>query len=207
MKRLALLLALLPSLARAGDTADEHMLEGARYFQAQQFTEALVEFRVAERSGDAGASWYIASTLVKLHRPEEALEAFERAETAAARDRDALFDYYHALACYDARLYFCADHLLSALGEQPGPRIAAQARQIRAELAHLVSTPPSTSAIDWYHTRAQAALSAGRGALARSYYDEASSLAALRSDGYRRKEALAGLARARARIAQVGVAP
>jgi len=207
MKRLALLLALLSSVARAGETADEHMLEGARYFQAQQFTEALVEFRVAERSGDAGSSWYVASTLVKLHRPEEALDAFERAETAAAGDRDALFDYYHALACYDARLYFCADRLLSALGEQPGPRIAAQARQIRADLAHLISIPPSTGAIDWYHARAQATLSAGRIWLARSYYNEAASRAALRSDGYRRKEALAGLARARASVAQAGVAP
>jgi tetratricopeptide (TPR) repeat protein len=207
MRRLALFLALLPSAARAGESGDEHMLEGARYFQAQQFTEALVEFRVAEHTGDAGASWYVASTLVKLHRPEDALDAFERAETAAARDRDALFDYYHALACYDARLYFCADHLLSALGEQTGPRIAAQARQIRAELAHLISTPPSTGAIDWYHARAQAALGAGRAALARSYYGEASSLAALRSDGYRRKEALAGLARARARVVQAGAAP
>jgi tetratricopeptide (TPR) repeat protein len=180
------------------------MLEGARYFQAGQYTEALVEFRVAGRLGDAGAGWYVAAALTKLKKPEEAIEEFSRAESTAPFDRDGLFDYYHALACYDARLYFCADRLLASLGEQPGPRIAAQARKIRADLASIVSTPPTPAAIDWYHGRAQAALKGGRAVLAGGYYHEAASLAALRSDSYRRDEALAGLARARTNVAQAG---
>ncbi len=139
----------------------------------------------------------MAATLVKLKRPEEALVEFARAESVAPQERDGLFDYYRALACYDARLYLCADRLLASIGSDPGPRIAAQARQIRAELRPIVSAAPSTAAIDWYHAQAQAALKAERQALAAAYYEEAAALAALRSDAHRRAEALAGLARAR----------
>src|SRR6266700_3197667 len=160
MRRAALLVLLVAPAARAEPTAaDDHMLAGAQYFQSGRFTEALVEFHVAERAGaDGGATWYVAATLVKLKRPEDAISEFARAESEAPGDRDALFDYYHALACYDARLYFCADRLLALIGEQAGPRIAGHARKIRADLAPVVSGTPSTAVIDWYHARAQTAL-------------------------------------------------
>jgi hypothetical protein len=197
MKRAALLVLLLAAPARAQSGADEHMLAGARHFQGSRYPEALVEFRVAEKMSDKGAIWYVAATLMKMKRPEDALVEFVRAESAAPDERDGLLDYYHALACYDARLYFCADRLLATLGEQPGPRIAAQARKIRADLAPVLSTPPPIAAVDWYHARAHEEIKAGRVALGCAYYDEAASLAALRPDGHRRAEALAALAQAR----------
>jgi tetratricopeptide (TPR) repeat protein len=205
MKRAALLLLLASPAVRADSGADDHMLAGAQYFQAGRFTEALVEFRVAERAGtEGGAIWYVAATLVKLKQPEDALSEFARAEAGAPADRDALFDYYHALGCYDARLYFCSDRLLALIGERAGPRIAGQARRIRADLAPVLSAIPSTAAIDWYHARARAASDAGRAALASAYYEEAFSLAALRADGYRRQEALAGMGRLRSPTASPG---
>ena len=197
MKRAALLVLLVATRAQAQSGADAHMLAGARHFQASRYPEALVEFRVAEKLSDAGAIWYVAATLMKMKRPEDALVEFARAESAAPDERDGLLDYYHALACYDARLYFCADRLLAALGEQPGPRIAAQARKIRADLAPILSGPPAIATVDWYHARAQEAIKAGRSALGGAYYDEAASLAALRPDAHRRAEALAGLAQTR----------
>lgn len=199
MKRAPLLILLLASSAHAGVGADEHMLAGAQAFRAGHFAEALVEFRVAERMGsDGGTIWYVAATLVKLDRPDDALTEFARAQAYASGERDTLFDYYHALACYDARLYFCADRLLSPLGQQPGTGIPAQARKIRADLAPIISGAPrpTPATIDWYHVRAAAALAAGRAALAEAYYDEAARLAALRPDGYRRAEALTGSTRA-----------
>jgi hypothetical protein len=197
MKRAALLILLVAAPVHAQSAADGHMLAGARHFQAGHYPEALVEFRVAAKMSDAGAIWYVAATLMKMKQPEDALGEFARAESVAPDERDGLLDYYHALACYDARLFFCADRLLAALGEQPGPRIAAQARKIRADLAPILSTPPPIAAVDWYHARAQDAIKAGRIALGCAYYDEAASLAALRPDGHRRAEALAALARAR----------
>jgi tetratricopeptide (TPR) repeat protein len=196
---LLLLLILDVSPVSAGSSADEHMLAGAQFFQAGSFNEALVEFRVAERTGDdGGAIWYIAATLVKLKRPEDALAEFARAEAKAAAERDALFDYYHALACYDARLFLCADRLLAVIGEGAGPRIGGQARRIRAELAPIGARAPSIATIDWYHARGRVARTASRLALAVAYYDEAGRLASLRPDGYRRREALSQLEALRA---------
>lgn len=181
------------------DPAAQHMLAGAQAFRDEDYPQALVEFRAAEKSGggDPGAAWYVAATLVKLKRGEDALLEFARAQTVAPRERDGLFDYYHALACYDARLYLCADHLLAALGAAPGPKIAAQALQIRGDLRPLLAAPPSAAAIDWYHAQAQQALHAKRPTLAEAYFQEAAALAQLRTDGYRRADALAGAARAR----------
>src|SRR5260221_10452691 len=156
MRRALLVLCLAATIVRADDGHDAHLFAGAQFFQAGRFTEALVEFRVAERlANDGGPTWYVASTLVKLRRPEEALVAFARAEAKDPADRDGLFDYYQALACYDARLYHCADRLLTAVGDGAGPRIAGQARKIRGDLAPLLSAiaPPAT--IDWYHSRGQ----------------------------------------------------
>ena len=89
----------------------------------------------------------------------------------------------------------CADRLLAGIGSQAGPRIAAQARKIRDDLAPVVSATPSTGTIDWYNTRGGGAEVAGHVALAIGYYDEAIRLSALRPDGYRRTEASAALRR------------
>jgi tetratricopeptide (TPR) repeat protein len=203
MKRAVFFFLLATAVAHADAGADAHMRAGAQHFQAGRFSEALVEFRVAERlAEDAGPRWYVAATLVKLKRPEEALTAFARAEASAPADRDALFDYYHALACYDARLYRCVDRLLAAVGDGAGPRIAAQARKIRADLVPVLSQAAPASAIDWYHARGQAARKAGEDALAAAYFEEAVELAGTDAHAYRRAEALDALARARAALAQ-----
>src|SRR5262245_1629209 len=103
MRAAALAVLLVAATARAQSRADEHMLAGAQHFQAGRFTEALVEFRVAKRAGDPGAAWYVAAALVKVARFDEALEEFARAQASAPAERDALMDYYHALACYESR--------------------------------------------------------------------------------------------------------
>jgi len=199
MKRAAAMLFLVSASVRADSGHDAHLFAGAQHFQAGRFTEALVEFRVAERIATDGApTWYVAATLVKLKRPDEALSAFARAEATDPSDRDGLFDYYHALACYDARLYHCADRLLAIVGDGAGPRIAGQARKIRGDLAALVTSMAPPATIDWYHARGQAALRAGDGALAAAYFEEAIAWAAARSDAYRLEEATEGRARAKA---------
>jgi tetratricopeptide (TPR) repeat protein len=195
MKTTALALSLLAASVRAPPqpSADDHMLAGARYFQTDRFNEALVEFRVAERLGEGGALWYAAATQVKLRLAENALEDFARAESIAPGDRDALLDYYHALACYDARLYSCADRLLGAVHDRAGPRVAEQVLKIRRDLRAVLLTPPPTATLDWYHERGRVALAARRFELASAFYEEARSLAALRSDRYRSAEAVTDL--------------
>jgi tetratricopeptide (TPR) repeat protein len=193
VKRLALYLLLLslPLSARA-DVEDgiSHLLAGARLFREGRFAAALVEFRVAERSGAGGeATWYVAASLVKLGRAEEALETFERAQATAPDARDGLLSYYQALACHEARLYLCADALLTEVGQSGGPHIAAQAARAREGIARLLTSEPSRTAIDWYLARAAEAQAAGREALARRYRAEAAGLAARRGDRYREAEA------------------
>jgi tetratricopeptide (TPR) repeat protein len=197
--RAVIFLALAATIVRADNGYDAHLFAGAQHFQAGRYTEALVEFRVAERlAQDSGPTWYVAATLEKLKRPEEALVAFARAEAKDPADRDGLFDYYHALACYDARLYRCADRLLATIGEGAGPKIGAQARKIRADLVLLLSTIAPPGAIDWYHAHAQDSLRAGQAVLAVAYFEEAAAWASARPDAYRLGEARDGLARAHA---------
>ncbi|HEX8825832.1 MAG TPA: hypothetical protein VF794_38330 [Archangium sp.] len=194
MKRLALCLALLGLTAATPPDSTPHLLQGARHFREGRFANALVEFKVAHRLGSGGeADWYIAASLVKLGRSEEALEAFAAAQKSAPDARDALLDYYHALACYDAKLYLCADTLLDAVGEASGPRIGEQVRKLRGDLAALFRTAPTPSSIDWYHARATQARSAGRPVLAARLLEEAVRLAGRREDRYRLAEARASL--------------
>jgi hypothetical protein len=192
-----LICAFAASGALAG--GDEHLLAGARLFREGRFQEAYVELSVAQRLGEGGeAAWYVAAALVKLKRPEEALEAFDAASVSAPDARDALLDYYRALACYDARLFLCADRLLASVEKGAGPKVSSQARKLRAEIAAAVSgREPPVGAIDWYHARGTAALSASQAALAVAFFTEAADLARLRADHYRLAEAGAGLDAAR----------
>lgn len=180
--------------ARADPGVDEHVLAGARLFRAERYGEALVEFRVAQHLGDADAAGYAAASLVKLGRAEEAIEAFAALEAAGA-PADPLLDYYRALACHQLGLYLCADRLLASVGDRSGPRIGAQARKLRADIAPLLAAEPSGASVDWDHQRGARAAAAGRLALAAAFYREAAALAERRGDGRRRTEALAALER------------
>jgi tetratricopeptide (TPR) repeat protein len=163
----------------ASSGADDHLLAGARSFRAGEFSRALVEFRVAEKLGGPGeASWYAAAALVKLGRPEDALEAFAQAERNASTARDALLDYYRARACYDARLYGCAARLFAAVGDQSGPRIGELARKARESIEKMFAGPVTQGAVAWYREKAAIAHSAKREALAALYTEEGDALAA-----------------------------
>lgn len=186
MKRLLLPLALFAAGALAGTGADEHLLAGARDFRAGRFAEALVQFRVADKLGKGNESaWYSAACLVRLKRPEDAVEAFIEAERRDPRGRDELFDYYHAVACNDARLYLCADKLLARVDDRAGPRIRDEAKKLRAGLSTLLRAEPARGAIDWYYQRAAQASQRGRPSLAAAYREEAEALSARRKDRYR----------------------
>ncbi len=180
--------------------ADEHVLAGARLFRESRYAEALVEFQVADRLGFAQARGYAAASLLKLGRALDALELFEeRAEAGAPSD--ALLDYYHALACYDARLYLGADALLARIPARTGPGIGGQVARIRAEIAAALRAEPSQDAVDWYLARAEEHARAGRTALARAFYREARALGERRRDRHAVATAdahLAELGRARA---------
>jgi hypothetical protein len=181
-------------LAAGTGPADAHVLEGARLFRENRFAEALVEFRVAERLGAAEARAYAGAALVKLDRPEDALELFE-GPGAPAPGAHPLLDYYHALACYGARLYRCADQLLATVGERTGPRIAEQARQIRRDIASALPAEPPADSVDWYLARAAERAAGGRTVLARAFAAEARALGAGRPDRHGVAQAEAVLAK------------
>jgi len=174
--------------ASAGPSADEHLLAGAAAFRDGRFEAALVEFRVAEKLGAPDGGAYAAAALVKLGRAEDALETFASSPPGA----DDLLDWYRALACYDARLYLCADRLLSGLG-RAGPKATAEAGKLHAEIARVLATEPTAAAIDWYLSRCEAHRAEGRTALAAAYCREAAELGARRPDRH-------GVARASAEL-------
>ncbi len=185
--------ALLVGLSAAGaQTADEHLLEGARAFREGRYEPALVEFRVAENLGSPDARAYAAATLVKLDRPDDALEAFGREDVTG---RDSLLEFYRALACYEARLYLSADRLLASLGDRVGPQIAEQARKLRVQIAVALANEPTRTDIDWYLDRCAALAGSRHPVAAAAYCREAAGFAERRKDGYRRSDALASLKR------------
>jgi hypothetical protein len=157
------------------------VLAGARLFRDGRYAEALVEFRVAERLGSRTAAGYAAAALVKLDRPEQAVEAFESAG-APPPGRDPLLDHYHALACWEAKLYLRADRLLARAGARAGPRIAEQATRMRADIAALFAAEPARDAVEWYIVRCDDLRRADRRVLARAYCEEAAALAERRAD-------------------------
>lgn len=168
-----------------GNGAGDHLLQGARAFRESRFQEALVEFQVARKLGAPDAAGYSGATLVNLGRPEEALEAF----AAAPKGGDALLDYYRAVACYDAKLYHCADRLLAEVGGRTGPQIAGQAARLREAIRVVLAAEPPRTAIDWYLVRGTELQRAGRSALAVAHCQEAADLADRRQDRYRKTEA------------------
>ena len=180
--------------ARATEAALAHLVAGGAAFRESDFARALVEFRVAEKLGGAGeATWYVAATLAKLGRVDEALERFDQAERTAPAARDVVLDFYRASAAYEARLYLTADRLLAEIGERAGPRIGGEAHTLRARIAELFAAAPQEAVIDWYHAQAQLELKSGRFVLARAYWSEAAQLSEKRPAPYRANEAAAGL--------------
>ena len=176
-------------LGAVAGSAEEHLLAGANAFREEKFDVALVEFRVAASLGVPDALTYAATTLVKLNRPEEAVEAYG---PSAAPGHDALLDYYRGLACFDAHLYQCADALMASVGSRAGPRVAALAAEVRAKVAALLATEPTRASIDWYLARCSAERKGKRGVLGAAYCREAQGLSKRRTDRYKLSEAEAG---------------
>ena len=190
----AALLLLGLVLSAGPDPADGHLIAGASAFREGRFDEALVEFRVAQKLGAAEAGDYAAATLVKLGRPEDAVDLFGR---TAAKPGDSLLSYYRAIACYDAKLYLCADRLLADVGAQAGPGMSRQAATTRAAIDAVLRDEPSRETIDWYLGRCSGPDVPVRPRLAAAYCAEAVGLSSRRSDAYGASTARAGLARAR----------
>ncbi len=184
-------LSLLALAVSAGPGAGEHLLAGARAFREGRFDAALVELRVAERLGAPEAGAYAGAALVKLGRAEEAVEAF----ASSPPGDDDLLDWYRAVACYDAKLYTCADQALAKL-DRAGPKVAAEVARLRGEIARVLAPEPSSASIDWYLSRCDARHVEGRGPLAAAYCREAAALGARRPDRH-------GVARASAALAHL----
>jgi len=180
----------------AGDPgADRHLLAGADLFREGRFAEALVEFRVAERLGDAEARRYAGVALVKLGRYEEAIDALGDPD----RGEDPLMGWYRALAHEGAGLDASADALLGALGARAGPKVSEQAARLRADLARRLAAVPERDEVDAALSRCAAVRLTDRPVLAAAVCREAAARAARRKDGYRLAEAnAAGAARVEA---------
>jgi hypothetical protein len=174
----------------AGPAAGEHLLAGAGAFRDGKFDAALVEFRVAEKLGAPEAGAYAGAALVKLGRAEEAVEAF----AASSPGDDELLDWYRAVACYDAKLYGCADRALSRM-DRAGPKVAAEVARLRGEIARVMSSEPASASVDWYLARCEARYGEGRAALAAAYCREAAELGGRRPDRHGVARATAVLAR------------
>ena len=185
-------LLILASLAvSAGPAAGEHLLAGAGAFRDGHFDSALVEFRVAERLGAPEATAYAGAALVKLGRAEEAVEAF----AASPPGDDELLDWYRAVACYDAKLFTCADRALAGI-ERAGPKVAAEVGRLRAEIARVLGLEPAVASVDWYVSRCEGRRAEGRVVLAAAYCREAVALGGRRPDHH-------GVARASAALLHV----
>lgn len=183
--RLSALLILIAQVAASGGFgASEHLLAGARAFREFRFQEALVEFRVAQKLGSPDAAGYTGATLVKLGRADEALEAFATAGTG-----DALLDYYRAVACYEARLYLCADKLFAGVEGRSGPHIAGETAKVRDAIRAALSSEPSRDTIDRYLARCAVLQKGGRPVLATANCEEAAGLGERRKDRYGKVEA------------------
>ncbi len=169
--------------------AAEHLLAGAGLFRAGRFSEALVEFRVAERLGDPEAARYAGVALVKLGRDAEAIEALGEPQA----DEDPLMAWYRALAHHAAGLAGEADRLLAALGGRAGPRVAEQAARLRADLAARLARVPDREEVDAAASRCAAARLGRLPRFTAAVCRDAAEVAARRADGHRLAETRAGL--------------
>jgi len=156
---------------------------------------------VASRLGAGGdASWYAAATLVKLQRPEDALEAFAprsaplprpptRCSTTTGRWRATTRGCSSARTpCWTKSAIDRPAHRRPGAEDARGHR---RAPDLRA----------SVDSIDWYHSRGEGAAQGRPHALAALYYREASALAARRPDRHRQAEARASLSGLRKELA------
>lgn len=193
--------------APASPAADAHLIAGAELFRTEKFSEALIEFQVAQKLGARDAAWYVASALVKLERPGQALEAFADADALAPESRDALLDYYRGVACYQERLYTCADGLLTSAQAQAGPKIAALVKQLRGRISPVLAPEPPTHTIDFYLARSRELREAKRLSLSALYAQEALALANRRADAYRRSDAEAELGLAKGSADRTATSP
>lgn len=184
------LMMLLGASVASGAPAEKHLVAGASHFREGRYAEALVEFRVAHSLGAPDAQEYAAAALVKLERPEEALELFGDNRPGG----DALLEYYRASACYAARLYTCADGILGSIRERAGPRLATQIGEMHSRIAAELAKEPPAQAVDWYLQRCTERRDDSRRSLAAAYCREAAALANRRPDRYRLADAVTRLA-------------
>jgi len=187
----------LPGLAMAwlllaadpGPAASEaHLVAGAEAFRAGSYDRALVEFRVAEALGSTEAAWYSAASLLKLGRPEDAVEAFVLADRSANSGGDALLEVYRGEACYAVQLYLCADRWFESAASRAGPRLAPQLQALRSQIRGALQPEQLAAAIDRLLGRATE-LAGTRPALAAAYADEAVTLSARSPVRHREAEA------------------
>ena len=193
MKTILVATLLSLSLSTGPDGAEQHLKAGATAFREGRYDEALVEFRVAQKRGAQDAAAYAAAALVKLGRAEEALDAFGSVDAPTG---DPLLDFYRAMACYDARLYACADRFLAGVASQGGPGMSEQAARTRAAIAAVLGDQPTTGTIDWYLARCENP-DPRRARLATAYCAEAVALSQRRPDAYGKVRAQQVLANAR----------
>ena len=187
---LALLLAAEPAVS----PSEPHLVAGAEAFRAEAYEKALVEFRVAEALGSTEASWYAAASLLKLGRPEDAVEAFVLAERSNRGATDALLEVYRGQACYAAGLLLCADRWFESASSRAGPRLVPQLKALRGAIRDALQPAQLAPAIDRLLTRGTE-LAGTRSALAFAIAEEAEALAARSPTRHRQAEATALTAR------------
>ena len=174
---LALASLLLLAAEPAPPASESHLVAGAEAFRAGAYDKALVEFRVAEALGSTEAGRYVAASLLKLGRAEDAVEAFVLADRSDRSAGDALLEVYRGEACYAVRLYLCADRWFESAASRAGPRLAPQLQALRSAIRDALQPEQLPPAIDRLLGRATE-LAGTRPALAAAYADEAVALSA-----------------------------
>src|SRR5262249_26081333 len=106
-----------------------------------------------------------------------------------------------ALACYQARLFTCADRALEGAMGRFGPRVAEEAKALRAQIQRTLSAEIQPEAIDWYLHHGESSLQAGRPALGLLSAEGARAVGGRRGDCHRCADAEALQAKARAAAA------
>ena len=167
-----LLAAAAVALALSSSPAERHLLEGASHFRAARWAEALVEFRMAAKLGERDAAAYAGAALVKLERWDEAIEAFGPSPAG----RDALLDWYRALALEGAGLLASADALLATVSGRGGPRLSAQAEELRQALRPRIAAARAGGVAEALRARCARLREEGRSALAEATCAEAALL-------------------------------